>query len=676
MFDIYTPRIKQKGFNPSPYAGNIPYYADSQSNPKCFGSPEHYAFWEEALYYCINGYDTGGLHIPGEYFEYLNFKIIDGPRGAQYPDFIDLHYDLYQISEDIKKNPQGLGLLVPKARRKGLSFWGEQKLSYGARFTERYRAAVAGGLQTFVDGFRSKLYRTYNEVPPELRMNHLIRNNESLILGYDEKTQTGDQRRETAVVLFKTMKDSGSKLEGEYFNDVILEELGEFELAEQAIISITPALMDGDDYIGKIWGFGTGGNMKKGGATFQQIVSKAGSLSFEVVFIPGRRMYFPYVIRNNAKIIAPNIYAQNPDLSHEQLLGCEDVKAAANAIEAKAKKLAETGDRTNLIQHKQNFPEDINDVFVSPGSNSFNVEKCFLQKFAIDANPKKYGEYVLEFKKDKNGKIEIPYKVFARLPKKADPEWKLVKILHGHMPIEGSRNLDIVGVDGYNLDQSKTSKSLGGIVVLRRNDTLLNKDSVIYNGKPPILIYYKRPPRKEFFWEISLKVSIFYNALKNTMGGIDADSLIGYYKDMGCKKFLSPRPKSFESDKSEQIHEFWYKNTPYSVPRVLGVMQTWIEDSIEVCWFEEIPKDFIAYDEVNIGTDYDLADAIGHALIRIQDMQVKPVIEDSTVKKNSLAQPTWKEDSEGNIIIKDNPFDKPKETLSTRKEDTGGWRPM
>src|SRR6056297_2898902 len=116
MFEVYDPIIKKKGFNPSPYAGNIPFYADSISNPKCIGTPEHQAFWEEVFYYCMNGYDTGGLHIPGEYFEYLNFKIIDGPSGPQYPDFIDLHYELYQISERIKEDPSKLGALFPKAR--------------------------------------------------------------------------------------------------------------------------------------------------------------------------------------------------------------------------------------------------------------------------------------------------------------------------------------------------------------------------------------------------------------------------------------------------------------------------------------------------------------------------------------------------------------------------------
>ena len=675
MFEIYKPIIKQKGFDPSPFAGNIPYYADSITNPKCYGTPAHLAFWEEIFYYCINGYNTGGLYIPGEYFEYLNFKTIDGPRGPQHPDFIDLHYQLYEISEDIKYDRSKVGLLIPKARRKGLSFWGDNKISYGMKFTERYRAAIAAGLQTFVDGFRSKLYRIYNETAPELRMNHLIRNSDSLILGYEEASTTGPIRTESAVVLFKTMKDDAAKLEGEYFNDVILEELGEFELAEEAIISISPALMDGDDYIGKIWGYGTGGKMKKGGATFQQIVSNAGSLSFDTIFIPGRRMYFPYVVRKNNKVVTPYLDEQYPGLSKEdELLGCEDLQAASEALKKKEKQLAQSGDRKNLVQHKQNFPEELKDVFVSPGSNSFNIEKLFMQKFAIDSSMQRYAEYCLDFVMDRQGKAIMPLRVVATIPKKSDPEWKRVKILNGHMPIAYSRDLDIVGVDGYQLDSSRTSKSLGGIIVIRRNDMFPDDKTILYPGLVPTLIYYQRPPRKEIFWEIALKVSIFCNAVKNTMIGVDADSLIGYYKEMGGKKYLSPRPRSFESDKSEQMHEFGYKSTSFSIPRVLSLQQSWVEDYAIMCWYHELLLDLIAFDEINIGNDYDLADALGHALIRIQDMKRKPSF-NHAISEDQISLPEWREDENGNIVMEKSPFNTVKKNAKM-KEEIGGWKQL
>ena len=61
----YVPHIKGIGFSPSPVAGNIPKWADSYNYPKVRGTPAWNEFWEEQLNYCLNGYDTGGVHISG-----------------------------------------------------------------------------------------------------------------------------------------------------------------------------------------------------------------------------------------------------------------------------------------------------------------------------------------------------------------------------------------------------------------------------------------------------------------------------------------------------------------------------------------------------------------------------------------------------------------------------------
>jgi hypothetical protein len=242
------------------------------------------------------------------------------------------------------------------------------------------------------------------------------------------------------------------------------------------------------------------------------------------------------------------------------------------------------------------------------------------------------------------------------------------------MPISHSRDLDIVGVDGYQLDNSRTSKSLGGIIVIRRNNMFPDDKTITYPGLLPVLVYYQRPPRKEIFWEMSLKVSIFYGAIKNTMIGVDADSLIGYYKEMNCKKFLSPRPRSFESDKSEQVHEFGYKSTTFSIPRVLSLQQSWVEDYTEMSWFPELNLDLISYDEINMGNDYDLADALGHALIRIQDMKRKPSLNES-YQEDQIQLPEWREDENGNIVIEKNPFSGTKKNMKL-EEETGGWKQL
>ena len=69
----YTPIIKEVGFCPNPIPTyGIPDFADSLSFPNVEGTEEHKTWWEQQFDYCINGYNTGGLFIPGRYYYYLN----------------------------------------------------------------------------------------------------------------------------------------------------------------------------------------------------------------------------------------------------------------------------------------------------------------------------------------------------------------------------------------------------------------------------------------------------------------------------------------------------------------------------------------------------------------------------------------------------------------------------
>lgn len=632
MSKVYTPIIKDKGFNPHPVAGNIPYWADGRKNPNSIGSRLHTEFWEEQIHYCLDGYNTGGLFIPPRYYHYLNFGYVDGvSTGAMTPYFVDLHYELFMDDYNVRKDPYLCGMVLPKKRRAGLSFFGVEQLSYGMRFIDSYRAGVGGGLETYVAKFKSKLYRSYNETPIELMLNHLQKG-DVLKIGYEYETNSGWQTELIAEIMFETMKDDPAKLEGEFFHDVILEESGEFPLAEQAIISIQPALKDGDQFGGMIYVYGTGGDMKKGGKTFSNIWHKHEHYSLARIFIPGERYVKQYCwIWNSKKNIyegeIPNLKKEYPDLSPEQLYGCEDVVKAKESLRKAADAFSRLSDKSKYIQHKQNYPDKVEDVFTSSGSNNFNTEALFMQNYAIESMDKKYSPYELEWERDSEGKIVEPLAVKMVPITWQQVSWKTVYILNGEIPQTRYKNLDIVGIDSYDVDQTQTSDSLGGICVIRNYDELPDGIVVEQRGVVPILIYYSRPPRKEQFWELGLKVSVLVNAVGDTMIGADADAIIGYYKSMpGGRKYLSPRPKSFESADSKQIHEYGYKNTGQSAPRMLSLMQTTVNDNYMFMWFEALNLDLISYDEDLIGTDKndrDLADAYGHALIRKSDRKAK-----------------------------------------------------
>jgi hypothetical protein len=365
--------------------------------------------------------------------------------------------------------------------------------------------------------------------------------------------------------------------------------------------------------------------MHKGGKTFSTIYHNNRAYQLVNMFIPGKRFYFPYIVTNN-----PNVYKQRtPYLdeliathSPEQLLGCEDVHAAEESLKKTEAELLKNPDRTKYLQHKQNFPDKVEDVFISSGSNNFNIEAIFERNFYLNGLPAPmYQEMVFEWEKTDSGDIKQPLVVKVRQPNKQDPDWKRVLVYKGSDPKYNST--DVMGIDGYNEDQSLTTKSLGGFTVLRQYK-LFKEANISEPGIVPIVCYYKRPPRKELFFEIALQVAVHYNLVKNVLVSAESDLVINFFKGMaGGKKYLAKRPRAFDSPDSKLMHEYGIKMNTYSKPRMISLMQTWVEDNINYCWFPVLCSDLAAYDAENIGTDWDLADSLGIALCLIEDKKKK-----------------------------------------------------
>ena len=225
----YNLLLKNKGFDPSPVAGNIPYWANSKINPKAKGTRLYDEFWDEQFDRCINGYDTAGMHIPGRYYYFLNFNVLAGLYGPQYPWYVDLDYELYSLIEQVKKYHK-MGVIVPKARRKGLSEIEKTVLGHGLRFIDGYRGAVTAGIEQYVVGLKKKFESAEAKMVDELRLNTLLNNDKTYQIGYERKDAIGGFIEDGYMgrLSFETMFDNPLKLEGEYFNDVLCEESGRY----------------------------------------------------------------------------------------------------------------------------------------------------------------------------------------------------------------------------------------------------------------------------------------------------------------------------------------------------------------------------------------------------------------------------------------------------------------
>jgi hypothetical protein len=153
------------------------------------------------------------------------------------------------------------------------------------------------------------------------------------------------------------------------------------------------------------------------------------------------------------------------------------------------------------------------------------------------------------------------------------------------------------------------------------------------------------------------------------MCNAEQDFVIDYYIKNGGARFLSPRPKAFDSPKSQQVHKIGAKMTGYSKELILGIVQTWVENYVFLCKFAAMLRDLLAYDEEYIGTDWDSVDALAYAQMRIEDMKVRPHKADYV--DNSDAEPEWGKDENGNIVIRNREvlMEKPVE----KKDKSGIW---
>jgi len=681
----YVPIIKKRNFNPNPVAGNIPIWADGKTNPRSIGTTAYENFWDEQFSYCINGYDTGGLHIPGRYYFYLNFVVLQGLKGPMYPMYVDLDLEWYRLVDYIKKY-QKTGIVSPKARRKGVSEKVQNILSHGIRFIEVYRGAITAGLDTYQIGLRKKFDAAQAKFHDELRMNTLKDNEKMYQIGYERKDPIGGFVDDGygGRLSFETMYDDPKKLEGEYFHDVICEESGQYKLLGQTFESIKPALEFGSLMGGTFYIIGTGGNILSTSKDFKDFYDNAETYGLERFWIPGCRMYFPFF---GNKITEHNIDPDNgekidaiPNLRHlkpYQRLGCEDTKAATDYILKKKAEYAKLPNKKKLKIHNQNYPLTIEEAFTSGGSNNFNDEKIYSRLFDIEGDLNNYKPVILNWKyevgEDGVKRRIVPLEVEWRLAKKGDPEGKIVWIYQ--LPRKDILDLDVGGIDGYNQDQTQTSSSLGAMTVVRQGNKVNLEGEGIHRAEYPICLYYQRPARKEIFYEICLMISVLYGLRRNTMVNAEQDFVMEFYVKNEGRSYLSPRPKSFESKKSKQMHKYGAKMTLYSKPMILGLVRSMTEDYVSYYNFPEMLRDMLAYDEEYIGTDWDSVDALAYAKMRIVDMKTTPRAAPEDID-DAYADPEWKFDKDGNAsLVKENPEEigtKPKKGKPLEGE--GGWR--
>lgn len=629
------PYYKLKNFCANPVVKyGIPKYADSRLNPNVVGTPDYEKYWTEQLHYIHHGYQTGGLFLPGRFYYYMNFNNMSTINGVITPDMVDLHLELALLIDYAKS--VGKNVIVAKGRRKGISeFTHKAVIDYGYRFKPTYKGGIAAGQDIYAQDFMSKWRAGDSLMIPELRTRTLVNNDDEVISGYQIRNEQGawNEQGTKNTLYVRTMFKDPNLFKGLFLNDVVAEECGEFEKLRQFFYSTEDCLKDGDKQIGTMFFYGTGGNINKGSKDFKYIWEHADEFNMIKFCVPATRFYKPNyggATRNGVNIQEiPNLLGEKKSY---ELIGVEDQVAARDNIIKQGEKLLKAGNREKYLEFKQNNPIEEKDIFRKTNVNHFDTEKLNEQEYKISSTSKKYSKWKLDWVVDDNNLIKTPRQVVATPAKQNDDSAEIFLILDNAHPRKDFSNLFVAGIDSYDQDIAKTSKSLGAMCVLMRENSIMDAPK-----KAPVAVICTRPPRKEVFYDMCLRLAVYYNLRNNVLVDVAKPQIIKYFEDRSCLHYLAPRPKKFESPNSEQSHSLGVSLNNYSRPMMVALMESAIFYYSDQIWFnhtEEYPSgtkiqcDLINqlgnFDETEIGSDNDLADAYGIALMQDISCEMRP----------------------------------------------------
>jgi hypothetical protein len=653
LIDIQRPPyIKGKNFcfNPVVKYG-IPDYADTLLNPKVKGTAKWQQYWEEQLYYIHNGYQTGGFFLPGRYYYYLNFNNMSTIRSVISPDMCDLHLELSYLVEWAKKNNKNI--IIAKKRRAGISeFTHKAIIDYGWRFMPGYRAGVAAGKSTFADELINKWKVSEAMLPSEFSLKKLNKNSDVIISGYKTQNTLGEsiEKGTKNQIYIETMFSDGELFKGTYLNDVIAEEAGQFEKLEDFYSATKACLKDGEEQVGTMFFYGTGGEMDKGSKGFKKMWDEAEQHNFIKFLIDAPRFHRPCyggATKNGA------VYERVPNLIKQykpfQLIGVEDLEEAKASILKEREQEKKSGDIVKYNKHLQDYPFTEQEIFRKTVVNAFDEDVLNEQGDKIASENKKYLRCQLEWVKNpKTGEIAHPLKTYIKLLNNSDDaDTPCILIHQDHMnPLLYHEALYCAGIDSYDQHLSKTSKSKGAMCVLIRPNSLLKGGM----ERAPVATICCRPKRKEIFYEMCLKLAVFYNLKESVLIDVRTPAIIEYWRERGCEKYIAFRPRKLEKEDSEQTSEYGFSLNIHSKPIMVGIMQTAILDYGKHIWFPELIEQLCNFDQVAIGSDNDLADAYGLALIQDVTYDLRPRDVTKVAAKDPFKVTSWGMDADGDIV--------------------------
>lgn len=525
------------------------------------GTSEFFAYWDEQMDRCKNGYTADdGDFISGYNYFYLNFcpiqriiyTTINNPDGStkikktrdlQFPDFYDYDYYFFQAVEDAEG--EGKHLCALKSRRKGYSyknasmacrnyylFPGSKTYIYASNkqyLTEDGILTKAWDYMDFID--KNTAWGKKRSVNTQMRKR----------AGFYTKDEYGNEVELgfKSEIIGVTLKDNPDVVRGKAGKLIIFEEAGSFSELGAAWQIARPSVEQDGMAFGTMIAFGTGGDEDSHFETLKDMFYNPDGyncLGFDNIwdetpsdkkcgfFIPqytnmdfrddkGNRLYMDvdgntlrkksleYILTDRRKVIenATNSVAVDRYVAEHCITPQEACLEFGGNIFPK-KELQEQLAKIRINKHLSNHKQVGDLVWNTDGSLKWVI--------------KKLGDithYPLKRDDDPTGSIVI---------------WE-------HPVPDAPIGLYILGVDPYDHDQSGTN-SLGSTFVYKRFQSFENYYDII------VAEYTGRPQTAEEYYENLRKLAIYYNG--RIMYENERKGLFPYFTAKHCDYLLADQP--------------------------------------------------------------------------------------------------------------------------------------
>lgn len=572
--DKYTPVLKDKLY------------------PKLIkGTVDHHHWWKEQIKRCKEGYKpTGGTWISGPHYFYLNFSKILGydektnRKTMISPAYRDQDHEYFVEIDKAKKG--GYGIIVLKARRKGFSFMNANMLLHDWTFYTASENGIGAQRDSFVEDFRKKLLMTYNALPPELR-NKTLHSNEDIIMSGFKKKIDGQwvEKGHKSMIHFRTM-DKPDVFRGTSLTYMVFEEAGEFRHLKKAYFANEECFREGQVQFGVPIIGGTSNQLGNESDDYMEMYYDAEKYNLKQLFIPASKVYHPFF---------------------DKRTGQSDTKGAEKDIMKRRAEKKQAKDKSLYYAFLQEMPLKPEDAFMNTGATPFDIDLINEQKANIltNTNLQIVNKGTLKWGTDDDGK-----EVFGKYPEFVPDSEGPVGVVHE--PLPDYKNAHVAGVDPYHvddaLDESIVVRESKGCMVIYRK--FINSE---IPGELPVCIYADRPYKKSDFYEMCLKLAIWYDT--QILVEYNDDGFLKYFIENKMTKYLKERPRSADSPWSNLSNKYGISMKSYQKQMATEEVDEYIKNHHEQIYFVDLLSEMAVFGTKNT----DRVMALGIALIHNRD---------------------------------------------------------